>query len=178
MTRVAEAAPVLLTPSSAFALCCDPTWSGGPPADGTARQPQLTVHWGVKFEWDPKKAAENLRKHGISFDEAATAFADWHSITVPDPEHSQGERRYYVLGMSDRGNLLVVCHTDRAEVTPTTSICENAARYAAGTNLVLLSPDVAEVFPDSAAVNEALRTLVRLSEKTIRVRTTRKPKGG
>jgi len=129
MTRVAEAAPVLLTPSSAFALCCDPTWSGGPPADGTARQPQLTVHWGVKFEWDPKKAAENLRKHGISFDEAATAFADWHSITVPDPEHSQGERRYYVLGMSDRGNLLVVCHTDRAEVTPTTSICE---RIAAG----------------------------------------------
>jgi len=71
----------------------------------------------VKFEWDPKKAAENLRKHGISFDEAATAFADWHSITVPNPAHSQGERRYYLLGMSDRGNLLVVCHTDRGEVT-------------------------------------------------------------
>jgi uncharacterized DUF497 family protein len=71
----------------------------------------------VKFEWDPKKAAENLRKHGISFDEAATAFADWHSITVPDPEHSEGEWRYYLLGMSDRGNLLVVCHTDRGHVT-------------------------------------------------------------
>jgi hypothetical protein len=53
-----------------------------------------------------------------------------------------------------------------------------AARYAAGTNLVLLSPDVAEIFPDSTAVNEALRTLVRLSGKTVRARTVRKPSGG
>lgn len=53
-----------------------------------------------------------------------------------------------------------------------------AARYAAGTNLVLLSPDVAEIFPDSDAVNEALRTLVRLSGKTVRVRTRRNTKGG
>jgi hypothetical protein len=51
-----------------------------------------------------------------------------------------------------------------------------AARYAAGTNLVLLSPDVAEIFPDSTAVNEALRTLVRLSGKTIRARTPQKPR--
>jgi hypothetical protein len=53
-----------------------------------------------------------------------------------------------------------------------------AARYASGTNLVLLSPDVAEIFPDSTAVNEALRTLVRLSGKTVRARATRKPRGG
>jgi hypothetical protein len=53
-----------------------------------------------------------------------------------------------------------------------------AARYAAGSNLVLLSPDVAEIFPDSTAVNEALRTLVRLSGKTARVRTARKRSGG
>jgi uncharacterized DUF497 family protein len=71
----------------------------------------------VKFEWDAKKAAQNLRKHGVSFDEASTAFADWHSLTVPDPGHSAGEPRYYLLGMSDRGRLLVVCHTDRGEVT-------------------------------------------------------------
>ena len=70
----------------------------------------------MKFEWDAEKAAENLRKHGVSFDEAATAFADWHSVTVPDPEHSIGEWRYYLLGMSERGNLLVVCHTERGEV--------------------------------------------------------------
>ena len=47
---------------------------------------------------------------------AATAFADWHSVTVPDPEHSIGEWRYYLLGMSERGNLLVVCHTERGKV--------------------------------------------------------------
>ena len=71
----------------------------------------------VKFEWDPKKAAQNLRTHRVSFDEASTAFGDWHSVTVPDPEHSSAELRYYLLGMSDRGRLLVVCHTDRGEVT-------------------------------------------------------------
>ena len=53
-----------------------------------------------------------------------------------------------------------------------------AARYAAGTNLVLLSPEVAEIFPDSTAVNEALRTLVRLSTNTVRVRTAKKSRGG
>jgi uncharacterized DUF497 family protein len=59
---------------------------------------------------EPSKARHLLRR-------TATAFADWHSITVPDPDHSEGERRYYLLGMSDRGNLLVVCHTDRGDVT-------------------------------------------------------------
>jgi uncharacterized protein len=69
----------------------------------------------VKFEWDPKKAQGNLDKHGVSFEEAVTAFEDWHSITVPDPEHSIGEARFYLLGVSKRGNLLVVCHTDRGD---------------------------------------------------------------
>ena len=53
-----------------------------------------------------------------------------------------------------------------------------AARYAAGTNVVVLSPEVAEVFPDSEAVNEALRTLVRISGKTVSVRSTRKKRAG
>jgi len=52
-----------------------------------------------------------------------------------------------------------------------------AARFAEGTNIVILSPDVAEVFPDSQAVNEALRTLVRISGKTARMKATRKPRG-
>jgi hypothetical protein len=52
-----------------------------------------------------------------------------------------------------------------------------AARYAEGTNVVVLSPDVAEIFPDSQAVNEALRTLVRISGKTVRARVTRKKPG-
>jgi len=71
----------------------------------------------VKFEWDPKKAKTNLERHGVSLEEAATAFADWESVTVPDPEHSIGEARCYLLGVSDRRNLLVVCHTDRGENT-------------------------------------------------------------
>lgn len=69
----------------------------------------------MNFEWDPRKAEANVRNHGVSFEEAATSFADWESVTVPDPEHSIGEERYYLLGVSDRGNLLVVCHTERDE---------------------------------------------------------------
>ncbi|MGZ5443198.1 MAG: BrnT family toxin [Thermoanaerobaculia bacterium] len=69
----------------------------------------------MKFEWDPKKASVNVKKHGVTFEEAATAFADWDSITVPDPEHSIGEERWYLLGVSERGNLLVVCHTEQGD---------------------------------------------------------------
>lgn len=65
------------------------------------------------FEWDPRKEAENVRKHGVSFREAASAFYDTFSTVVPDPEHSVGEERYVLLGMSNQGKLLVVCHTDR-----------------------------------------------------------------
>jgi uncharacterized DUF497 family protein len=69
----------------------------------------------VKFEWDPKKARANVKKHGVTFKEASTAFADLDSITVSDPEHSIDEERWYLLGVSERGNLLVVCHTERGE---------------------------------------------------------------
>lgn len=71
----------------------------------------------MKFEWNPQKAAANLSNHGISFEEAASAFADARSIAVSDPEHSIGEHRYYLLGISNLGRLLVVCHTDRGENT-------------------------------------------------------------
>lgn len=71
----------------------------------------------MKFEWDARKAIANLKAHGVSFEEAASSFADWRSITVPDPEHSIGEERFYLLGLSNRDNLLVVCHTERGENT-------------------------------------------------------------
>jgi len=71
----------------------------------------------VNFEWDPRKAAQNERKHRVSFDEAMTVFADWDSITIPDPDHSEGEERFLVIGLSVRGQLLVVSHTDRGENT-------------------------------------------------------------
>jgi uncharacterized DUF497 family protein len=70
----------------------------------------------VKFEWDARKASENLRNHGVSFEEALTVFADWDQITIPDHEHSIGEEPWVTLGRSSRGNLLVVPHTERGEV--------------------------------------------------------------
>lgn len=68
---------------------------------------------GLLFEWDPKKAAANLRKHGVGFKEASSAFGDPLSIAVPDPDHSGGEERLLLLGMSLRRRLLVVSHTIR-----------------------------------------------------------------
>jgi hypothetical protein len=66
----------------------------------------------MDFEWDPRKDAENTRKHGVSFRQA-TAFYDTLSLTIPDPEHSIGEERFVLLGMSNEGRLLAVCHADR-----------------------------------------------------------------
>ena len=69
----------------------------------------------MQFEWDPEKAAENERKHGVSFDEAATAFGDPLSLTIPDPDHSEQEDRFILLGESFRARLIVVVHTDRGD---------------------------------------------------------------
>jgi uncharacterized DUF497 family protein len=65
------------------------------------------------FEWDPRKATENLLKHGISFDEAMTVFGDPLAILLRDPSHERSERRYLLLGESHQGRLLVVAHADR-----------------------------------------------------------------
>jgi uncharacterized DUF497 family protein len=69
----------------------------------------------MEFEWDPEKAAGNLKKHGVSFDEAATVFADPLSITVADPDHSAEEQRYIIVGLSNRGRSLIVAHSVRDE---------------------------------------------------------------
>ena len=68
----------------------------------------------MKFEWEEEKAASNLRKHGVSFEEASTAFADDLSLTGDDPDHSQGEHRLVLFDVSSAGLLLVVSHTERA----------------------------------------------------------------
>ncbi len=70
---------------------------------------------GFTFEWDPKKAASNQRKHGVSFDEAATAFADPYGIVVDDPRHSTEEVRLALLGHSEPGGLLAVMFTERGD---------------------------------------------------------------
>jgi uncharacterized DUF497 family protein len=68
---------------------------------------------GYEFEWDPAKAASNLRKHGVSFDEASTIFGDPLAMLMPDPDHSIREERFVLLGMSSRRRLLVVAYAER-----------------------------------------------------------------
>jgi uncharacterized DUF497 family protein len=69
----------------------------------------------MRFEWDPKKAKRNLKKHAVSFDEAVTVFYDSLSATFDDPDHSVGEHRYITIGFSSRDRLLVVGYTERGE---------------------------------------------------------------
>jgi len=69
----------------------------------------------LRFAWDPRKAEANLRKHGISFAEAVTAFEDPLSITVPDPDHSAREARFVLIGRSRQQHLVVVVHVERDE---------------------------------------------------------------
>lgn len=68
---------------------------------------------GYTFEWDPEKGDANFQKHGVSFDEASTVFADPLSLLMPDPDHSADEERYLVLGMSAHPKLLVVAFAER-----------------------------------------------------------------
>ena len=69
----------------------------------------------LRFVWDPQKAAANLRKHGVAFEEASTAFADPLSVTIPDPYHSEEELRFLLIGRSARQRVLVVIHAERKE---------------------------------------------------------------
>ena len=66
-----------------------------------------------KFEWDDQKAASNIQKHGISFDEAVTVFADEMALTFADTDHFETEDRSRTYGISNKGRLLVVVHTER-----------------------------------------------------------------
>jgi uncharacterized DUF497 family protein len=77
------------------------------------------------FEWDKRKAESNRQKHGVSFEEAATAFGDTLSITIPDPAHSEGEIRFLLIGLTTSGRVVVVAHTERGD-----NICIINARPA------------------------------------------------
>lgn len=70
----------------------------------------------MQFAWDKKKASSNLVKHSISFEEATTVFGDPLSNAFPDQDHSIEEQRFVIIGLSDQGRILVVAHTDDAEV--------------------------------------------------------------
>jgi uncharacterized DUF497 family protein len=69
----------------------------------------------MRIEWDPRKARSNLRKHKVSFEEASTSLSDPMAATGADPDHSIREDRFVTFGVSERGRLLVVAHTDEEE---------------------------------------------------------------
>lgn len=69
----------------------------------------------MEFEWNPDKAVINWQKHNVSFHEAATIFGDGLSVAFPDPDHSIGESRYVMIGLSRYGKLLVVAYTERGD---------------------------------------------------------------
>jgi uncharacterized protein len=69
----------------------------------------------LEFEWDNRKASRNIKKHGVSFEEATTVFGDTLSRTIPDPLHSEDEDRFVIIGGSVRRRLLVVVFTERQE---------------------------------------------------------------
>jgi uncharacterized DUF497 family protein len=69
----------------------------------------------MRFEWDPEKARRNIAKHGVLFEDATTAFADPLSLTTFDPDHSEDEDRFLLLGATLAGRLMVVSHTHRGE---------------------------------------------------------------
>lgn len=71
----------------------------------------------MQFEWDPGKAARNLAKHGVSFDEGSTVFGDPLAGTIPDPRHSVEEHRFITIGRSAEGSLIVVVHVERGSRT-------------------------------------------------------------
>ena len=71
----------------------------------------------ITFEWDENKNTINKRKHKISFEEAQTVFSDDEALVIDDPEHSEQEERFIILGMSAKANLLVVCHCYRQSET-------------------------------------------------------------
>jgi uncharacterized DUF497 family protein len=69
----------------------------------------------VVYEWDASKATQNLKKHGVSFDEAASAFGDPFTLTIPDPHHSLDELRFVTIGMTAQQRLVTIVHTDRGD---------------------------------------------------------------
>jgi uncharacterized protein len=67
----------------------------------------------IRFEWDQAKNRSNKRKHGVSFEEAETVFSDEHALLIDDPEHSDEEERFILLGLSATLRTLIVCHCYR-----------------------------------------------------------------
>jgi hypothetical protein len=159
----------------------------------------------VRLEWDARKAAANLRKHAVSFEEASSVFIDPLSVTGVDPDHSFAEKRFVTFGVSSSRRLLVVAHADvttpsglsaperrrgrrgssmkkakkltgelRSEYTRSDFDVLVRGKYAdrlrRSSNVVVLDPEVAELFPNGASVNAALRSLAEIAKRAGSVR--------
>lgn len=84
--------------------------------DQRAKKPKdEKTDMGLQFEWDKAKARRNLRKHRLSFEEAATVFGDHRAISIADPAHSLTEERFVTIGTSERERILVVVATERRD---------------------------------------------------------------
>ncbi len=83
--------------------------------DATLQQRYTSGMTELRFEWDPAKAEANIRKHGVSFEEAISVFYDECAVEFYDDEHSEWEDRFLMLGLSGRLRLLLVCHCHRVE---------------------------------------------------------------
>ena len=151
----------------------------------------------MPFEWSAQKAATNLRKHGLSFEEAARVFFDPLSATGDDPDHSVDVRRFVTFGVSSSGRLRVVAMTSfelfrrapqlariersmkrakkvaNGELRPAYQRSDfpalvrgkYVARLRGSSNVVVLDPELASAFPNAAAVNAALRSLVEIARR-------------
>jgi len=71
------------------------------------------VDWPLRFTWDPRKASTNASKHGVTFEEAQTVFLDAQALVIADPDHSQDEERFILMGLSAAERVLVVVHCFR-----------------------------------------------------------------
>ena len=83
-----------------------------------------------QFEWDSRKARQNLKRHGVAFERAATIFLDKSALSEFDEAHSEGEERWITLGLDQAGMLLVVCHTFRDDTKSTARLRLISARKA------------------------------------------------
>ena len=83
----------------------------------------------LSFEWDEKKNSSNQKKHGVSFDEAKTVFDDELGRLIPDPDHSDKEERFILLGVSSKFRLLTICHCERGSNTIRIISARKADKY-------------------------------------------------
>lgn len=111
------ALPVNLPPSAEQRKPAVPFGTAGFLVDKSVGYNYNIIMDDLKFEWDPEKNEINKMKHQISFEEAKTVFYDDEAKVIDDPEHSEEEERFIILGLSKKANLLVVCHCYRASET-------------------------------------------------------------